>query len=198
LRKIPSAHRARERKRATISSKLSSAVVLLLQAAAPQQNDWEKVGLALAGVVVGVLLEPVRVWIAGTIRRRQIRELPYRNVARINACLDFACDRPHRALKEKKEIPHSVRYYLGEVSLDVYEVVFNTERTAFYHLPEALALKRFYGFVVTALRLLGWARPDAPGTYGFGSTPARDLRRNPPGRLGPPLDTRPAVYFGRR
>lgn len=122
-------------------------VVFLSQATAPQQNDWQKVALALAGVVVGVFLEPVRVWIAGTIKRRQIRNLLYRDVVRIDAYLKFASDESSKALQEKKETPYSVRYYLGEVSLDVYEYIFNTDRTGFYHLPEALAFKRFYGFV---------------------------------------------------
>ncbi len=81
------------------------------------------------------------------MKRRQIRNLLYRDVARINACLDFACKQTYKALNEKKEIPRTVRYYLGEVSLDVYEHIFNTERTAFYHLPEPLAFKRFYGFM---------------------------------------------------
>jgi hypothetical protein len=120
----------------------------LLQGAVLRQDDWQKVGLTLAGVVVGVLLEPVRVWIAASIKRRQIRRLLYRDVARINDCLDFASDQSSKALKEKQtEVPYIVRHYLGEISLDVYEHIFNTERTAFYHLPEALAFKRFYSFV---------------------------------------------------
>jgi hypothetical protein len=144
---VPGAAASRRSARGYNIRKMPPVVALLLQAAAPQPNDWQKVGLALAGVVVGVLLEPLRVWIAGAMKRRQIRNLLYRDVARINACLDFASEQSYKALHEKKEIPYTVRYYLGEVSLDVYEHIFNTERTTFYHLPEALAFKQFYGFV---------------------------------------------------
>ena len=130
-------------------------VSLLIQAVAPQSNDWQKVGPALAGVVVGVLLEPLRVWIAGAMKRRQIRELLYRDVARVNACLDFATKQSQRALRERKKIPHTVRCYLEEVSLDVFAHVFNTERTSFYHLREARAFKRFYEIVEKHVLPLG-------------------------------------------
>src|ERR1700722_18921556 len=43
--------------------KVPLVVALLHQSVAPEQNVWQKVGLALGGVVVGVLLEPLRVWI---------------------------------------------------------------------------------------------------------------------------------------
>jgi hypothetical protein len=134
------------------------AVAVLLQQTATPPNDWQKTLLtALAGVCVGVLLEPIRFWIAGWLKRLQIRRLLYKDVAMNCAALAYLKDYCSCAANAGKQSSAAVVFFARQSSLDVYEHVLNTERTAFYHLPEAPAFKNFYKHVE------GWILSVKPG-----------------------------------
>jgi hypothetical protein len=110
-------------------------------------SEWQKAVLsALAGVCVGILLEPIRFWIVGWLKRRQIRNLLYRDVAKICACVEYVRTFAASALERGEDrCSRQMVFYISQVSLDIYDHVLNAERTAFYQLEEAPVFDAFYG-----------------------------------------------------
>jgi hypothetical protein len=101
--------------------------------------DWLKtlVG-ALAGLIVGLLSEPLKGWISGKSKETQMRNALYGAMADLYGFFSGGKD---SALRQ--------RYQVGfiEANLDIFDHYSSTDKATFYRLREAPHIKSFFHLV---------------------------------------------------
>lgn len=101
--------------------------------------EWLKILIgALAGLLVGILSEPLKSWTSGKLKEREMRSALYSTMADL---LGFYESGRNRALRKQ--------YPVGfiEASLEIFDHYNSTDKAAFYRLREAPWIKSFFHLV---------------------------------------------------
>ena len=101
--------------------------------------DWLKVIIGtVAGLIVGLISDPLKGWINSKLKARKIRNILYTSMADLYG---FYAGGSDSALRDA--------YRIGfiESNLEIFEHYFSTEKNAFFALSEAPFIKTFFYLV---------------------------------------------------
>lgn len=101
--------------------------------------DWLKVLVGtVAGLIVGLLSEPLKAWINAKVKEKTIRDALYTSMADLYGFFAARFDQELRA-----------RYPTAFIdsNLEIFDHYFSTEKAAFFRLREAPFLKTFFYLV---------------------------------------------------
>jgi hypothetical protein len=101
--------------------------------------EWLKVLIgALAGLIVGLVSDPLKTWINGKLKEREIRRALYRSMADLYG---FYSSKYEAGLRERYPMAFE------NSNLDIFDHYFTTEKAAFFRLPEAPFVRTFFTLV---------------------------------------------------
>ena len=104
--------------------------------------DWLKVLIGtVAGLIVGLVSEPLKAWINGKLKEKMIRDALYTSMADLYGFFAARHDPALRALYPSAFI---------DSNLDIFDHYFSTEKATFFRLREAPFVKTFFYLVRTA------------------------------------------------
>jgi hypothetical protein len=110
-------------------------------------SDWVKPVIgALAGLLIGIFVEPLKTWLMTYVKERALKKAIYASIADMYGFLS----REHRA-----------EYYIGFIdsNLELFEHLYSTDKALFFRIREAPFIKSFYYILKNLAETLNSASP---------------------------------------